>query len=127
MKEDLGWIKTCINTQASRSNLQESLNGYQQWARLVATRKKGSEHCLIVKLTPEQQALIQECTGKTLDSLNLDECQDRLIVDRLGGPQKEDAGNSRFLILELTSEQKDKIRLLTGKSFSEVKVRRRLA
>jgi hypothetical protein len=127
MKEGPRWIKTCMTSQGSRSNLQQSLNGYQQRARLVATRKKGSEHCLIVQLTPEQQALIQECTGKTLDTLNLEGCQDRLIVDRLRGPQTEDAGNSRFLILELTSEQKDKLRLLTGKSFSEVKIRRRLA
>jgi hypothetical protein len=93
----------------------------------VATRKKGSEHCLIVQLTTEQQALIQGCTGKTLDTLNLDGCQDRLVVDRLRGPDNEDDGNSKFLILELTSEQKDTLRRLTGKSFSEVKIRRRPA
>ena len=90
----------------------------------MVRRQKGTDPHLVVKLTPTQKALIQECTGRVLESLDLDGCQDRLIVEHLRGA-KDVSGASQYLILELTSKQRERLRKLTGKTFSEIKVQRR--
>ncbi len=91
----------------------------------MVTPKKGIDRRLIVKLTPAQKALIREGTGKVMESLNLEGCQDRLIMDHLKNQGGDEQRASQYLILELTSEQRERLRVLTGKTFSEVRIRRR--
>jgi hypothetical protein len=93
---------------------------------LTGHKRDSSKKSLILRLTPEQKGLIQQCTGRVLDTLDLEEYGDRLTMSRLGEPVvSPDKTDNKVLIVELTGEQKRQVRQLTGKVFSQLRIQRR--
>lgn len=97
---------------------------------MTGHKRDSSKKSLVLRLTPEQKGLIQQCTGRVLDTLNLEEYGDRLTMSRLGEPvvspgMTDNKVLIKVLIIELTGEQKRQVRRLTGKVFSQLRIQRR--
>ncbi len=81
---------------------------------------------MLLRLTPEQKGLIRHHTGRPMETLNLEDCEDRLAITRAcESVVTQEITGTQVLILDLTCEQKRQLRRLTGKSFSQLRIHRR--
>ena len=89
-------------------------------------KKSTFQKTFLLRLTPDQMGLIQQCTGRIVDTLNLEEYSDRLTMSRAGEPAGSPAmWDGKGLVIELTDDQKQLVRRLTGKAFSQLRIQRR--
>ncbi|MEW5979243.1 MAG: hypothetical protein AB1898_25910 [Acidobacteriota bacterium] len=78
-----------------------------------------------LRLTPQQSALIQRCTGKLVEELDLETCFNRLTVARIRVSDPAGRVENGSLVIELTPEQQEWIQKTTGRCVSELRVQRK--